>query len=127
MNIENKLKKYIIDRYGSLRAFALTYDIPYTTIYSILNRGIDNASISSINRICSALQISADKLTDGEIVPKDIEITNVVVDVSDLINALKSSLDRDDLTLDGKPISKESVAMVVNALDISLEMLRRNN
>ena len=71
MNIETKLKEYILERYNSVREFTIKHDIPYTTVVSIFNRGINNSSVSNVIKICKALHISADALADGEIKPRD--------------------------------------------------------
>lgn len=70
MTTEEKLKKYILSRYHSIREFTIESEIPYTTMSSIFNRGIDNSSIKNVVKICKALNISVDALADGEIVPK---------------------------------------------------------
>lgn len=64
MTLEDDLKKLIIEKYGSVRQFALQIDVPYTTIDTILRRGIDNSNVSNIIRICKKLEISVDKLLD---------------------------------------------------------------
>lgn len=69
MSIESKLKDMILERYHSIREFSNTVDMPYTTIDSILKRGIANSSVSNIISICKELQISADALADGDIQP----------------------------------------------------------
>ena len=61
MELEEQVKKEIIDKYGSIRQFALTIDIPHTTIDSILKRGMDNSNVNNVLRICKALNISADE------------------------------------------------------------------
>ena len=60
MELEEQVKKEIIDKYGSIRQFALAIDIPHTTIDSILKRGMDNSNVNNVLRICKALNISAD-------------------------------------------------------------------
>ena len=67
MTIEDKLRNHILSRYKSLREFTQTADIPYTTLDSILKRGIGNSSINNVIKICKALHISADELADGNI------------------------------------------------------------
>ena len=71
MTIEEQLKEYILDRYKSLRNFVNTsgIDVPYTTIDGIFKRGIYNASINNVLKLCKVLNISADELADGHIVP----------------------------------------------------------
>lgn len=79
MRIEDELKKLILQKHKSLRDFCLSVDIPYSTIDSILHRGINNAGIGKIIKICRHLGISADKLADGEIVPAEIAVTTVTL------------------------------------------------
>ena len=62
--LEEELKKLIIDKYGSIRQFALKINIPYTTIDSILKRGIDNSNVSNVIKMCKELKLSVDKLVD---------------------------------------------------------------
>ena len=68
---EEKLKAYILTQYKSLRDFAQNsgVGIPYTTIDGILKRGVRNSSISNVIKLCSTLNISADELAKGMIVP----------------------------------------------------------
>lgn len=73
--LEDKLKNLIIDKYGSVRQFSFKIDIPYTTVDSILKRGIDNSNVGNVIKICKALDISIDSLLDG----KEI-ISNLVFD-----------------------------------------------
>lgn len=70
MSIEEELKAAILSAHGSLREFAVSIDMPYSTLDSIFKRGLENASIRSIVKICDALEISADALAEGKIVPR---------------------------------------------------------
>lgn len=67
MTIENQLKEKILAEYGSIREFAAKVKLPYSTIDSILKRGICNASIKNIIKICECLGISVDSLANGKI------------------------------------------------------------
>lgn len=40
MNREQKLRNLILDRYTSLRQFAIEADIPYSTLMTLLSRDI---------------------------------------------------------------------------------------
>ena len=73
--LEDKLKNLIIDKYGSVRQFSFKINIPYTTVDSILKRGIDNSNVGNVIKICKALDISIDSLLDE----KEI-ISNLVFD-----------------------------------------------
>lgn len=62
MTIEEKLKDLIEVKSGSIRAFAAENDIPYTTLHSILQRGVLNAKMDNILKICKGLNISPEEL-----------------------------------------------------------------
>ena len=64
--LENKLKEIIIEKFGSVRQFSLKIDIPYTTVDSILKRGIDNSNVGNVIKICKALNLSVDNLLDNK-------------------------------------------------------------
>lgn len=66
---ENKLKELIISRYGSLKKFCETINMPWTTLDSILKRGIVNSNISNIMKITRELHIDTENLVSGIIVP----------------------------------------------------------
>ncbi len=67
MSIEQKLKDLILSNYSSVREFSRMIDMPYSTLDSIFKRGIENASVSNIIRICTELSISVDELAHGNI------------------------------------------------------------
>ena len=69
MSTEEKLKEFILSKYSSVREFTLEIDFPYTTLDSLLKRGIGNSSVTNVLKICKALHISGDALANGEIVP----------------------------------------------------------
>ncbi|MBQ2733089.1 MAG: helix-turn-helix transcriptional regulator [Clostridia bacterium] len=57
MNRELRLRNAILDRYVSLRQFAEAADVPYSTVMTILSRGIGGASFDTVLKICRALEI----------------------------------------------------------------------
>lgn len=57
MNRELKLRNLILDRYTSLRQFANEADIPYSTLMTLLSRGVGGASFDIVIRICRILEI----------------------------------------------------------------------
>lgn len=71
MSTEEKVKALILTKYKSLRDFVNNSDIgiPYTTVDGMLKRGLNNASISNVTRLCQILEISADELAKGNVVP----------------------------------------------------------
>lgn len=57
MKREQKLRNLILDRYTSLRRFAIESDIPYSTLMTLLSRDIGGASFDLVLRICRKLEI----------------------------------------------------------------------
>lgn len=62
MNREEILKQLISETGLSMKAFAKKAGIPYTTLYSILERGVGKASIDNVIKICKALDITVEDL-----------------------------------------------------------------
>lgn len=57
MNREQKLRNLILDRYPSLRQFAIESDIPYSTLMTLLSRDVGGASFDLIIKICKQLDV----------------------------------------------------------------------
>ena len=55
MNREQNLRNLILDRYVSLRQFAKEADIPYSTLMTLLSRGIGASAFDTVIRICEVL------------------------------------------------------------------------
>lgn len=64
MNIENNLKRLIEIKSGSVRAFSIEADIPYTTLRSILERGIMKANIENVLKIAHHLGMKPEQITN---------------------------------------------------------------
>ena len=56
------VKKLIDENYPSQKAFADSVGIPYTTLRSMLERGIENASVTNVIKVCRGLGITVDQL-----------------------------------------------------------------
>jgi predicted transcriptional regulator len=52
------LKKVILSRYKSIRQFAVAMNIPYSTLITALERGVDGMAYSTVIRICEALSLN---------------------------------------------------------------------
>lgn len=57
MNREEKLRNMILDHYTSLRQFAKEADIPYSSLMTLLSRGIGGASFDTVIQICKKLGV----------------------------------------------------------------------
>lgn len=65
MTIEEQLKQFIKDRYGSVRAFALKHNFPYSSVANIFSRGIGTLGLQAAANICDCLNIDIDGLARG--------------------------------------------------------------
>ena len=65
MNREQKLKHLILDRYPSLRPFAIEAEIPYSTLMTLLSRDIGGVSFDVIIRIYKQLDVDPMEFYDG--------------------------------------------------------------
>lgn len=63
--IEIRLKEMIIERYGSLKKFCEIIDMPWTTLDSILKRGVSNSNITNVMKITKELCIDTESLASG--------------------------------------------------------------
>ena len=63
--LEMQLKEMIINRYGSLKRFCETIDMPWTTLNSILNRGVVNSNITNVLKITKELGLDTESLAVG--------------------------------------------------------------
>ncbi|WP_041720332.1 helix-turn-helix domain-containing protein [Alkaliphilus metalliredigens] len=58
-----KILRSLIEETGlSIKAFSAKADIPYTTLRSILDRGIGNASVDNVMKICKTIGITVEEL-----------------------------------------------------------------
>ena len=81
--LEEQLKKIIIERYGSVMQFSKKIDVPYTTIDTILKRGIDNSNVSNVIKICKELKLSVEDMVDNKKIAPILEFDNgEIVDIS---------------------------------------------
>ena len=62
MTREDTLRNLILDRYISLRQFSIEADIPYSSLMTLLTRGIGGASFDTVVKICKALGIDPREL-----------------------------------------------------------------
>lgn len=77
MSLENHLKEMIIQKAGNLKEFSRVANMPYTTVRSILERGVMNAKTQNILDMCDALGITPEIL---------LEMNNGIV--SDIVNTV---------------------------------------
>lgn len=68
MTVEEELREYIETEYKSLLAFSKVIDMPYQTLNSMFKRGLMNAGIGNVIKLCRYLGISVDGLAEGKII-----------------------------------------------------------
>jgi predicted transcriptional regulator len=125
MTTEDKLKDFILTKYRSLREFTQEINMPYSTMTTILKRGIDNSNVQNIIKICQALEIKADDLAEGNIVPIERHNTDSVRIEDILFELTQKLLNTDNLTIDDKPATKEDVYLIISTLDTAMEIRKR--
>ncbi|MGN1418497.1 MAG: hypothetical protein ACI4W6_04145 [Acutalibacteraceae bacterium] len=96
MSIEEKLKKYILQKYRSIREFSFVSEIPYSTIDNIFKRGVSGTGMSTIMKICDCLGISIDSLSRGLIEEKSEKQKSVVDEKTQIAFNMYQQLDSAD-------------------------------
>lgn len=68
--IEEKVKEIIIERYDSVKRFSDKIGIPYTTVDTILKRGLLKSNVLNVIKICNELNVDIDELANNKVVFK---------------------------------------------------------
>lgn len=63
MDRELMLRNLILDKYTSIRQFAIEIDVPYSTLMTLLARDIGGASFDIVIKICKKLELDPFELT----------------------------------------------------------------
>ena len=63
MNREEFLKTLIEQRYSNVKRFSEHIGLPYTTVRTILEKGVGNARVDNVIKICKGLGISPEELS----------------------------------------------------------------
>lgn len=67
MTVEEQVKSLILQKYKSVRAFTQAIEVPYSTIDSMLKKGIAGTGIQTVLKVCHALEIDVDSIESGTI------------------------------------------------------------
>lgn len=86
MTREKILEGLMINKYGSVLNFSKEIGIPYTTIKSMLTRGIGKTGIDKIIVICNALNISPNTLAEFEQIPENDVYQEIILLLSKYSN-----------------------------------------
>jgi len=126
MNVEERLKELIIKQYGSIKDFTDHIGIPNSTFANILRRGIMNANVHTIIKVCKALNISTEELAEGKIVPLDQPKQEDPKDIEDLLDDVKNTLlNSSNLTISGVPATPADILSLVNSMEITIEVWKK--
>ena len=130
MTSTEKLKKYIKNKYHSVREFTIKIDMPYTTLDSIFRRGIENSSVSNIAKICYALNISLPDLLNNEIKScrtqsqntKDgvIEIEAALSRKYEIVMEIAETLSQKFTLSNGEKLNSNEIKNIIKLIDSSL-------
>ena len=123
MTLEEKLRELILNKYGTVTALSKAIGLSPSTVYSILSRGLNNASVQNVLKICDALDISADALAEGLITPKD-QFT-LSIDLNDWLLAEKLNISNVNLTIDGKPLTDSEKSLLWDSLKIAANFIQK--
>lgn len=125
MTVEERLKELIIEKYGTMKDFTDHIGIPNSTFANILRRGVKNANVLTIIKVCQALGISTDDLAEGKIVPT-ARLVPKPKRIEDIIfNTKQELLNAEHLTLDDQPISEAEAKIFIMSLDMIVELEKK--
>lgn len=126
MSIEEQLKDLIIKQYGTMGRFTQKIGMPQSTFTTIMRRGVNRASIDNIIIICKELDISADYLAQGKIVPNDsiMGSRSVFTELTAMVEYMKMNLiDCSDFTIEGKPLNQKEASFLLDTLEAGVDLL----
>ena len=119
MTIEEQLKAMILREYKNMSEFCQKNGLTYTTVDTILKRGIKKAGVNNMILLCRALGISLDALVEGRI--EKAAQTGGTYSVEGIIDgAKKAILSAEGLTLNGRTITDAQKFMIAESLDFLL-------
>ena len=116
MTIEEELKQYIIENFGSITNFCKQIGMSQSTLSTIFKRGIQRTSITKIFAICDGLGISADAIAQGEIIPREMLDCSEYTDYYYIF---------DHMLVDGKKLNEYEIFHMKMAYDNSADLIRK--
>lgn len=115
MSIEDELKEFIVERYGSASEFCKTSDMPTSTYFTIMRRGIGKTSTTTMMKMCDALGIDVNALAKGKI--EVVEKNRIkTYDIIDYI----SDIEKMHITFEGDELSEETKKLIIYASKIAV-------
>lgn len=124
MTLEENLKNLILTKYRSIRDFSLRTGIPCSTVNGIINRGVNNSSVSNVIKMCQALGISADELAKGRITPaQDVQ----GIDLLEFVKMIQMNNPVLNCTIGGQPISSEDAQYIIDSIDVAVQIINKRH
>ena len=124
MTTEEKLKNLILSRYRSLAEFAEWCGIKYQTMVSIFSRGVSNANVTNIIKICQTLGISTDDLADGKIIFTS-ESREELKTLEQMLSYIEIHVKERKVLFCEVPLSEEETLFLLDFLTVLVEMMKR--
>ena len=103
--------------------------MPYTTLASIISRGVNSANVHNVIRICGALDISTDELAEGRITKvadATKRVSNPPTTVDDL-RRITRLMAYESVFSNREPLTPEDVQTITDALEIGIEIVKRRH
>lgn len=130
------IEKMINEQSPNMKAFAESVDIPYTTLRSMLSRGIGNASVDNVLKVCKGLGITTDELEemangDKEINKSDLTAKDekaIQIELQKMIEGLSLS---GNAAFDGRTLDelseedREDRELLIASLESSLRVAKK--
>ena len=94
------IKNLIIATGLSIKAFSEKADLPYSTLRSMLERGIGNASVNNVIKVCKTLGIKVEQLE--EMAEKESDLLSGESKKSNQLETIAAHFEGDEFTDDDK-------------------------
>lgn len=125
MTVEERLQAIMKERYGSVLRFSQAAGLANSTTVGVLQRGVGKSAYQTLARICDELNISVEALGEGRIVPL-YERRAGVEQAENIISAAVTAIyDTETVTFGEVPLTDDERKLLANALELSLELLKR--
>jgi predicted transcriptional regulator len=122
MTKEDKLKEYIKERHGTVKAFCQKYGFPYSTVSNIFARGVDKVNVMTVLKVCDALGLSASELAKGNIVPKE----TLNSDLLELSRNYIHIIETEPITLEGIKLSENERKLFKRTVRFAIDLIEQN-
>ena len=127
MTREEILKEYICARYKSVRQFCQEFNLKYSTVVAMLNRGLRNSNIDTVFPVCKALDISVEPLVkSGAIVELGNDKRKALGRRIEAYTAFTRFMaETNSYTLDGIPLSETEKDILVYGIESIIETIKK--